>query len=653
MSEKYKFHPDGGNLIYQYHLTDHQGNVRMTFTTKDESLSDKATYEAANVNVEQSKFLRYATARRINAIIFDKTNGASTGYSQRLNGSANEQYGLAKSLSVMPGDVINAEVYAKYVDPAVNNSTTAGQNLLNLLAQIAANTAGVVIDGSSYGNSTSSFPTTYGGLQGKTDNGAPRAYLNWLIFDRNYVFQTGGFKQITTLAKEAGTDVLHEYIASPTITITQPGYVYIYLSNESMQPPNASPIPIEVYFDDFKVTHTKTPVVQSNDHFAHGMDNSELSYQRENSVKNNFLYNAGSEVQGSIDQNIYDMPYRGMDVSIGRMMQVDPMADTYSSHTTYNYAFNDPVFFNDPNGADPNSDGWNQIQESRNYDMERNYYNTHGIYGDDDMYGMMFGRAGTLGYNYGPTNAEGALRSLLSSDAGGSWNGETRQTSYYENRSPESAGLTWYKYGGSEITREQWIALGGNSSIVAGKYYPGSWVANWNGSSRNGNGPPTIFVNVYARPKGFSVNEYITGLKKALVANGFSSDLVIEQSSISGIIKAWWNNSPTGTITIKNFRLGQDPLKAAAHSPLNNSGGVTVLNGLSATGAGKSVPMWMYINATIHEIGHGFFGFNHASGTGLTNDSTSIMDYRSAWIQGAGFNGAQQVVVMESKWGKQ
>jgi RHS repeat-associated protein len=202
------------------------------------------------------------------------------------------------------------------------------------------------------------------------------------------------------LAKEAGTDVLHEYIASPTITITQPGYVYIYLSNESMQPPNASPIPIEVYFDDFKVTHTKTPVVQSNDHFAHGMDNSALSYQRENSVKNNFLYNAGSEVQGSIDQNIYDMPYRGMDVSIGRMMQVDPMADTYSSHTTYNYAFNDPVFFNDPNGADPNSDGWNQIQESRNYDMERNYYNTHGIYGDDDMYGSMFGRAGTLGYDY-------------------------------------------------------------------------------------------------------------------------------------------------------------------------------------------------------------------------------------------------------------
>jgi|GEM_PF-6532837 len=35
------------------------------------------------------------------------------------------------------------------------------------------------------------------------------------------------------------------------------------------------------------------------------------------------------------------------------MNQVDPMADKYSSHTPYNYSFNSPVDFNDPNGADP------------------------------------------------------------------------------------------------------------------------------------------------------------------------------------------------------------------------------------------------------------------------------------------------------------
>jgi len=32
----------------------------------------------------------------------------------------------------------------------------------------------------------------------------PKAYLNWLIFDNNFIFVTGGYKRMTTAAKEAG-----------------------------------------------------------------------------------------------------------------------------------------------------------------------------------------------------------------------------------------------------------------------------------------------------------------------------------------------------------------------------------------------------------------------------------------------------------------
>ena len=35
---------------------------------------------------------------------------------------------------------------------------------------------------------------------------------------------------------------------------------------------------------------------------------------------------------------------------MGRFHQVDPLAFASSSHTPYNYAYNDPVFYNDPNG---------------------------------------------------------------------------------------------------------------------------------------------------------------------------------------------------------------------------------------------------------------------------------------------------------------
>ncbi|MBN8650336.1 MAG: hypothetical protein J0L67_02850, partial [Cytophagales bacterium] len=165
------------------------------------------------------------------------------------------------------------------------------------------------------------------------------------------------------------------------------------------------------------------------------------------------------------------------------------------------------------------------------------------------------------------------------------------------------------------------------------------------------NGPPTIFVNMYATPKGFSVDEYLTGLKSALIANGFSNDLVVERSSISGSVKAWWNNSPTATVTIKNFRLGYDELDAGGYSHLNNPNSMIIYNGLSPSGEGKSKSMWKYINVTLHEIGHGIFGFNHDN-NGMTTDPSSIMDYRSSYRQGAGFNGEQQVIIMESIWGK-
>jgi hypothetical protein len=79
----------------------------------------------------------------INASIFDHTHNGVTTYSERLNGSANEQVGVARSISVMPGDTINLAVYTKYVDPNSSNWTPA---FATLLGQIATGASGTVID---------------------------------------------------------------------------------------------------------------------------------------------------------------------------------------------------------------------------------------------------------------------------------------------------------------------------------------------------------------------------------------------------------------------------------------------------------------------------------------------------------------------------
>jgi len=122
----------------------------------------------------------------------------------------------------------------------------------------------------------------------------------------------------------------------------KPGYLYIYLINEN-------PTTAEVYFDDLSIKHVKSPVIQYNDYYAYGLQTGN-SWTRDN-TKNNFLYNEGTELNPT--SGLYDLAYRNFDPVLGRLTQVDPMADKYSSHSTYNYAFNDPITLNDPSGADP------------------------------------------------------------------------------------------------------------------------------------------------------------------------------------------------------------------------------------------------------------------------------------------------------------
>ena len=155
----------GSSPEYQYHLKDHLGNVRTTFTTKgNETETVKATLDAAYENEERSKFLKYDDVRRVNHALFDHTNSGSTKNSVRLTGEQHEKYGLARSIAVMPGDKITARVFAKYVDP---NESNVQQSLIQLLSIIAQGpSSGIVVDGSGYNTPTGStipFPGLLGG----------------------------------------------------------------------------------------------------------------------------------------------------------------------------------------------------------------------------------------------------------------------------------------------------------------------------------------------------------------------------------------------------------------------------------------------------------------------------------------------------------
>gem|GEM_PF-6127070 len=142
----------------------------------------------------------------------------------------------------------------------------------------------------------------------------------------------------------------------------------------------------------YKDDGNKNPIVtDSNDFYPFGMNF--IRNEEENAVFGagnyvNYKYN-GKELQ---ETGMYDYGARMYMPDIGRWGVVDPLAEMMTRHSPYNYAFNNPITFIDPDGRMPkdvNGDGTSMRYEGQDaIDFFNAYVNTLGgsITGDDDEY---------------------------------------------------------------------------------------------------------------------------------------------------------------------------------------------------------------------------------------------------------------------------
>jgi RHS repeat-associated protein len=356
---------NGSSFEYQYNIADHQGNTRIVFTSATPAAQTMtATYETAAQGTESTQFLNYPSGSGINPVATNNHTPGGT-KSQYLHGGTNGQVGVAKSYKVFPGDQVKIEAYARY------SASGGTSNLANFAAallsafQLGAPVVGETGTASSAINSWGTLAA--GGFgDGSTDSADPKAFVNILIFDKNYKFLDVAYSQVTSSSSPA--------LLSASYTIKEPGYAYLYISNEN-------PTLVDVYFDDVAMTFTPTNVIQSNEYYPFGLQTAN-SWTRDNN-KNNFLYNEGSELNTT--SGLYDLPFRNYDASLGRFFQVDPMAASDHTLSPFAYAGNNPVNLNDPSGlmvdystSMANPDYVYQLQVNAE-GMERGMYNSQAM----------------------------------------------------------------------------------------------------------------------------------------------------------------------------------------------------------------------------------------------------------------------------------